>query len=219
VEGEDLYESGVAERVEIVAVAHRIQRASGPAVAELLAAGVPDRRGAAMGRWIRAELCEHTDHVGAHPATARLVELLAGLDEKLVQASDCGLPDALVHGDEHPGNAIAREGGASADQAGIVLLDWGDSYVGHPAFDALRLGVGLPPEEKEQVVAAWVEAWLHGFPGSDPKRAVDQLRAVEPLRLAAVYASFLRQIEPTERRYHAGDVRDCLDRALETTVS
>ncbi len=219
VDGEDLYESGVAQRVEIVAVAHRIQRSSLVAIDELLTAGVPDRRGITMAQWIRAELGEHADHVGAHRAPDRVAGLLAGLDEQLRQASSCGLPDVLVHGDEHPGNAISHPGREMSQHGeGTVLLDWGDSYIGHPAFDALRLGVGLPAEEAEQVVTAWVDAWQTAFPGSDPRKAVENIRKVEPLRLAAVYASFVRQIEPTERPYHAADVADCLDRALDVSV-
>ncbi len=219
VAGEDLYESGVAERVDIVAVAHRIQLASISDVDELIAAGVPDRRGAVMAEWIRAELRGDTDHVAAHPASDLLIDLLIGLDEQLRRTSDCGLPDVLVHGDEHPGNAIAWRGvEMSGAEAGTVLLDWGDSYIGQPAFDALRLGVGLPAEAKEQVVEAWVEAWHTSFPDSDPRQAVELLGVVEPLRLAAVYASFLRQIEPTERRYHAADVAQCLDRAVEAAL-
>ena len=63
--------------------------------------------------------------------------------------SACGLPDALVHGDAHPGNAIGS-------QHGTVLLDWGDSFIGHPAFDALRMGVGLDPASDETALLAGV---------------------------------------------------------------
>ena len=34
------------------------------------------------------------------------------------------------------------------------------------------------------------------------------------LRLAAVYAHFVANIEPTERAFHLDDIRDLLDRAV-----
>jgi hypothetical protein len=50
-------------------------------------------------------------------------------------------------------------------------------------------------------------------PGSDPERAVELLRPVAELRMAAVYAMFLAGIEPSEHPYHLGDVPACLSRA------
>ena len=120
----------------------------------------------------------------------------------------CGLPDALVHGDAHPGNAIG-----SGDRT--VLIDWGDSFVGHPGFDALRIGVGLEADAEQELIEGWARLWQASVPGSDPLRAARLLRPVESLRLAAVYAHFLANIEPSERVFHADDVRLGLDRAVE----
>ena len=203
VDGADLYGAAATERVRIAAAEHDLQRRSVGAADELLAAGVPDRRGRRLGVWMREQLA--ADLVN-HPA-ARLVETL---DERLDAVAACGLPDCLVRGDAHPGNAIG-----AGDR--LVLLDWGDSFVGHPAFDVLRMGVGLDVADEAALVAEWAGWWAAEVPGSDPARAVELLRPVEHLRAAAVYAAFLAQIEPTERVFHADDVQLALDSAVTTS--
>ena len=99
---------------------------------------------------------------------------------------------------------------------GAASCSWtgGDSFVGHPAFDVLRMGVGLDVADEAALVAEWSRWWADDVPGSDPTRAVELLRPVEHLRAAAVYADFLTRIEPTERVFHADDVRLALDLAV-----
>ncbi|MFG2058612.1 phosphotransferase family protein [Micromonospora sp. NPDC048930] len=76
-----------------------------------------------LARWIRGQLAPHD--------TAVVADLLAGLDDRLDRVRDCGLPDTLVHGDLHPGNV-------RGDGRRATFIDWGDAFVGHPAFDILR---------------------------------------------------------------------------------
>ena len=198
VPGEDRYAAGPAERAAVAADHHGIQLRAADDVATLIAAGVPDRRGAALAGWIRTALA---------PYDVSVVDgLLAALDDRLDEVRRCGLPDTLVHGDLHPGNV-------RGDGERRVLIDWGDSFVGHPAFDILRLTETLDPATAGPLLAAWAARWRADVPGCDPERAVALLRPVAPLRLAAVYAAFLAGIEPSEQPYHAGDVPACLARA------
>ncbi|RZU73542.1 phosphotransferase family enzyme [Micromonospora kangleipakensis] len=198
VPGEDRYAAGVEERAGVAADHHAIQVRAADDVAALVAAGVPDRRGPALARWIRAALAPHD--------VSTVDGLLAGLDDRLDEVRRCGLPDTLVHGDLHPGNV-------RGDGERRVIIDWGDAFVGHPAFDILRLTEALDPATAGPLLAAWAARWRADVPGCDPERAVTLLRPVAPLRLAAVYAMFLAGIEPSEHPYHAGDVPACLDRA------
>ncbi|MEH0844424.1 phosphotransferase [Micromonospora sp. CPCC 205711] len=193
--GEDRYGADAAERDAIGADHHDLQLRALPLVAQLVADGVPDRRGAALGRWIRAALADH------HAAGQ-----LVGLEERLDEVRRCGLPDTLVHGDLHPGNA-------RGDRRQRTIIDWGDSFVGHPAFDILELTLELPAEDSTALVAAWCARWRASAPGCDPERAVALLRPVFWLRTAAVYADFLAGIEPSERPYHEADVPECLVKA------
>ncbi|WP_349255136.1 phosphotransferase family protein [Micromonospora robiginosa] len=181
-----------------MAAHHARQRHAVGAVDRLVADGVPDLRGHRLAEWIRARLTGHDVSVAAG--------LLDGLDRRLRRLRDCGLPDTLVHGDLHPGNV-------RGDGTRPVVIDWADAFAGHPAFDILRLTETLDPATAGRLVDAWADRWRADAPGSDPHRAVDLLRPVAPLRLAAVYAMFLAGIEPSEHPYHAHDVPAALAQA------
>ncbi|MCW6005633.1 aminoglycoside phosphotransferase family protein [Micromonospora sp. CPCC 205371] len=201
VEGDDLYGAGIATRDAIAADMHRIQLAARDKEVELLAAGVPDLRTAPLYEWIAGVV---TRYGGDDPGLRALVE---GLPDRLSTVESCGLPDTLVHGDLHPGNVR----GTSERR---TIIDWGDSSLGHPAFDILRLVEGVPAADATQLIEAWAARWREAMPGCDPERAVELLRPVAALRMAAVYANFLDNIEPSEHPYHATDVPACLRDAL-----
>ncbi|MEV4522846.1 aminoglycoside phosphotransferase family protein [Micromonospora tulbaghiae] len=198
VPGEDRYGAGEGERAAIAAEHHAVQLRACGVVGELVAAGVPDLRGARLAGWIRERLAGHDVSAAAG--------LLDGLDRRLRQVGDCGLPDTLVHGDLHPGNVRGDDGRRT-------VIDWADSFVGHPAFDILRLTEDVDADAAARLIDAWARRWRADVPGSDPHRAVDLLRPVAPLRLAAVYAMFLAAIEPSEHPYHVHDVPAALARA------
>jgi hypothetical protein len=82
-------------------------------VAELLAAGAPDRRLAA--------LPELAKEVVGDGALVRHVARLAG------ELAALGLPETIQHDDFHDGNVFVRDGR-------YVFFDWGDSCVSHPFF-------------------------------------------------------------------------------------
>ncbi|MET7468764.1 phosphotransferase family protein [Micromonospora sp. NPDC005686] len=197
VPGEDRYGAGEGERAAIADGHHLVQLRACGVVGELVAAGVPDLRGTRLAGWIRERLAGHD------VSAAR--GLLDGLDRRLRRVGDCGLPDTLVHGDLHPGNV-------RGDGQRRVVIDWADSFVGHPAFDILRLTEDVDADAAARLIDAWARRWRTDVPGSDPHRAVDLLRPVAPLRLAAVYAMFLAAIEPSEYPYHVHDVPAALAR-------
>ncbi|MGK5443238.1 phosphotransferase family protein [Micromonospora sp. URMC 105] len=195
VPGEDRYGAEAAERDAIAADQHALQVGALPLADDLVAAGVPDLRGVALARWIRAALAQHDAEA-----------VLSGLEARLARARECGVPDTLVHGDLHPGNV-------RSDGKRRVIIDWGDSFVGHPAFDILTLTSGLPPDASDALTAAWCARWRAAVSGCDPERVVELLRPVAAVRSAAVYAAFLAGIEPSERVYHEADVPRWLARA------
>jgi Phosphotransferase enzyme family len=184
VPGEDLHDAPTGVRRRIAELVHPLQVKAAGHVDELLALGVPDRRAGLLLRAI-------TEVAGDVP----------GLPDRLAAVAACGIPDTLVHGDLHPGNVRGPEP--------LTVIDWGDSFIGHPAFDILRLA-----DDDPDVIEGWIAQWRRAVPGSDPGTALDLLRPVAALRNAAVYARFLANIEPSEYRYHAADVGEWLDRAL-----
>ncbi|MFG3710195.1 aminoglycoside phosphotransferase family protein [Micromonospora sp. NPDC047730] len=199
VPGEDRYGAPIEERLAMAADFHPVQVRSILDVAELVAAGVPDLRAPHLAGWIRDRLSGHD--------TSSVESLLTGLEARLDEAARCGLPDTLVHGDLHPGNVRACAGQH-------VVIDWGDAFVGHPAFDVLRLAEGLDAAAARSVYEEWCARWRADVPGCEPERAAELLRPVAALRMAAVYAMFLDGIEASERVYHATDVDACLKQAL-----
>jgi hypothetical protein len=194
VPGVDGYDAGVAQVAAIAAVHHRIQLRAVAAAGDLAAAGVPDRRGPRLAGWIRAALAGHEPAVDT---------VLPDLDGRLAALAACGLPDTLVHGDLHGGNTRIGDGPP-------VIFDWGDSSLGNPAFDVLRLTGHLDAADRRDVVGAWAARWRADLPGADPERAVALVRPLAALCGAAAYASFLAHIEPAEHPYHRADVPDSL---------
>jgi Ser/Thr protein kinase RdoA (MazF antagonist) len=118
----------------------------------------------------------------------------------------CGIPDTLVHGDLHPGN-VRRDG------ANITLLDWGDSFLGCPAFDILRLSEGASRDDAAALLGQWSALWKQQQYNSEPERAIALIRPLVPLLAAATYANFVEHIEESERPFHAFDVAEQLELA------
>ena len=83
--GEDFYDAPLDVRLRLGDLAHGIQLASVDATSDLVAAGVPDRRGPAQAAWIR----EHLEPwVNGHPAEA----LLDDLDDRIDELDGAGCP-------------------------------------------------------------------------------------------------------------------------------
>ena len=97
--------------------------------------------------------------------------LLDGLAARWDHIDECGLPDTLVHGDFHQGNL------RSAGPGHLVLLDWGDSGIGHPMLDQSAFLDRLSPADRQAVRQAWTDAVASGGPrlrarpGGVPARA------------------------------------------------
>jgi Ser/Thr protein kinase RdoA (MazF antagonist) len=179
------------------------------AVDELLALGLPDGRSDALVA-AEADLLDRRDVRGTlTPGELdRIDALVAALPGRLAELDACGLPATLVHGDLHPGNWIG-------DGSRLVLVDWGDSLVGHPMLDVLAFLQRTPAGAvRDHVRRVFVESWRAAAPRSDPDRAMSLIEPVEAVRRALVYRTFLDGIEETERDYHEADVPAMLRLAL-----
>jgi hypothetical protein len=199
VPGEDGFGAGLDVRAQIAAEWHPVQEHFAGRVDDLLETGMPDARPALPEFERVAE--PHYDTVDG------LRELMTGLPDRLEEIAACRLPDTIVHGDLHPGNARVGAGHP-------VIMDWGDATVNHPADDILRLTEGLDDADTGTLVAAWAARWREAVPESDPERAAELMRPVFHLRRAVIYAGFLAAIEPSEHIYHARDVPDRLAQAV-----
>jgi hypothetical protein len=199
--GVDGYAASVLEALELIDVLVALQVWSAGELDALAATGVPERR---LGPLVEAA----TKVVRrCAPKDRELARLLETVDARIAAIERCGLPDVLVHGDAHPGNA--RIGG---DAGPGIWFDWGDASIGHPLLD-LAVTARAPAERRDQLVAHWLGRWRAAVPGCDPDRAWALLRPIAALADAVTYQGFLDRIEPNERCYHRDDVLPCLRRA------
>ena len=196
--GRDGHEATIEETLPLIDSLVELQRGTVGRVPELLAAGVPDERWPVLLPHLAALVSRLAPH------DTRLLRLVGSAADRARAIDECGLPEALVHGDAYPGNA--RLGTEPP-----VWFDWGDSRVGNPLLDLAVLESA--PDRRQLLEQHWLAAWARAVPGSEPGRAWKLLRPLAVLRTALVYQTFLDNIEPSERAYHIGDVGPALERA------
>jgi Ser/Thr protein kinase RdoA (MazF antagonist) len=202
--GEDLYAAKAPLLNEMVNLLVELQRSWADRVEELLALGLPDWRGPALGAAI-ADVVERTREEIALEDSATLADFVRGLPGRFDDVARCGLRDSLVHGDFHPGNF-------RGDGRSLTLLDWGDSGVGHPLLDQPAFLDPIPDTAVAAVRTHWLQQWREAVPGSDPARASVLLAPIAAARQAVIYRRFLDNIEPAEQPYHRADPAKWLSR-------
>jgi len=205
--GEEAYLASVESRRTLIDLLIHLQVSTIGRIEEFEAAGVPDGRLAALVAAAEAVVLRRA------PEDRVLRELVDGAAERVAAIVECGLPDVLVHGDAHGGNARI---GPGADPG--IWFDWGDSRIGHPILD---VGVLLRPGHQHgpELIEHWLDGWKRSVPGSDPHRAWELVRPLAVLNEAVVYQGFLDRIEATERPYHVNDVLPRLAGAAELAAS
>jgi hypothetical protein len=197
IDGDDLYEP--ADEAALAMIDALVAMQSGPLVAvdDLLALGLPDWRVPALA----GPAARLLDRRGADldPIERRVLEaLIDGLDERHRRLVECGIPDSLVHGDFHPGNARGRG-------TDITILDWGDTGVGNPLLDMAAFTERMPAQQRSVAQGHWAQRWMSVIPGSDPRHAAEVIAPVSALRQAIIYRGFVDHIERDERVYHETD--------------
>jgi hypothetical protein len=202
--GHDLYDAPLPRLLEMVDLLVAIQADSVGDIGTILDAGAPDWRGPALTAAIAAVL-DRTGPELSGDDRAVLDPFVAGLDDRFAAIAAAGLPDTVVHGDFHPGNL-------RGDGETLVLLDWGDSGVGHPLLDEAAFCDRMPAAGVAAVRAHWHAAWRRCVPGADPDRAADLVGPIAAARQAVIYRRFLDAIEPSEHPYHRSDPGDWLRR-------
>ncbi len=172
---------------------------------------MPDRRPDAALPLVAGVVDRHAGELTA-PERVELRALLDGLPQRLAALAATGVPDTLVHGDLHPGNARGEPGR-------FTLLDWGDAAIGHPALDFLRLHDWVLPADRGPATEHWVADWSRRVPGCDARRAAELARPWLQLMGAVTYRRFLDHIEPSEHPFHAADPARCLRAAVAVAVA
>jgi hypothetical protein len=202
--GDDLYDAELPQLLQMVTLLVDLQQSWAGRVDELLALGLPDWRAPALGTSIASVIERAADELPTDDH-ATLDKFVHDLPSRFAELAACGLPDALVHGDFHPGNF-------RGDGRALTLLDWGDSGVGHPLLDQPAFLGRIPADAVAAAREHWVQQWRAAVPGCDPARAALLLAPIAAARQAAIYRGFLDRIEPAEHPYHRHDPAEWLQR-------
>ena len=192
VPGDDRYGAGVDTSRRMIDLLVGIQSSVDPSTLPPMPRWTPSSLAPTAERTLAlADDVDAEDRAAVASLIARLPRLEGDLDV-------CGLPDTLVHGDFHPGNL-------RGDDDRLVLLDWGDSGIGHPLLDHAAFMERMPAAAASTLTTHWTSAWRAAVPGSDPERALELLTPYGALRQATLYRGFLDRIEASEHVYHAAD--------------
>jgi len=197
VPGDDCFDASLDLMVEMVRFLVDLQTKWMDRLPELVSLGLPDWRPDRLGPALADLVTRCGGEIGPEQRRT-LDDLISGLPDRWAEIDACGLPPTLVHGDFHPGNFRGQAGS-------LVLMDWGDSFIGHPLLDMIAM-LDRAGDGKHRVRDEWMRAWAKAVPGSNPARAADLLAPVAALRNALVYRTFLDAIEASEYPYHAADV-------------
>jgi hypothetical protein len=203
--GQDLIAPGPRVLRDMVSLLVRLQQHYASRTDELLALPVPDWRSPALIASI-AEVVERTSAELSAEDNASLRDFVRTLPDRCAEVEACGVPDSLVHGDFWPGNIRGE-----ADH--FIILDWGDSGVGHPLLDQSAFLERIGRDDVDAIRQHWAQQWRLAVPDSDPARAAARIGPISAARRAVVYRQFLDQIEPSEHPYHRSDPADMLRRA------
>jgi hypothetical protein len=205
--GEDQYEAQEPTLRALISILVDLQVQWAGRAESLISMGLPDWRAEALAQSVES-VVHRTAAVLPDADRGTLLRLVDGLPRRFAAVTECGIPDSLVHGDFAPGNA---RGGNDR----LVLLDWGDSGVGHPLLDQSAFMDRVPSRLVPALSEHWSALWREAAPGADPERAARLLAPVSAARQAVIYQAFLDQIEPAEHPYHRNDPARWLSRAAD----
>jgi hypothetical protein len=157
----------------------------------LRAAGCPHRGLEVLARRIPRLCADAGAMLLGHAAglSRREIEQVAALAPTLLSLcedlADCGLPDALEHGDLRAGNVLST-------LSGPIYLDWSDSSISHPFFSAIQPmtdAAGLVPGSSIQLQrlmrTSYLTPWRELAPERTLQRAFDLARILAPVHSAA----------------------------------
>jgi hypothetical protein len=175
-----------------------LQRALAPDRAALHAlrdAGAPHRPLATLAAALAGAIGPDGLGVGDDPIdpgrVRRAVEALAA---SIATVEAIGLPETVVHGDFHSGNA------ALVDDR-IVIIDWSDAAIANPAIDYVTwiAWSGARQAEMDEATDGWVEAWSGAVDGTALRAAIDDVVIVGAAYQVVSYDGIRRNLEPATR--------------------
>jgi hypothetical protein len=183
------------------------------ALRTLLEAGAPHRPLADLVASVAAAIGPDGFGVGAGGVPPeRAGRVLEALATAVARVEAVGLPESVVHGDFHSGNA------ALVDDR-IVIIDWSDAAISNPAID-LVTWLGWSGDRQAEIDAAidgWVDAWSGAVDRDALRAVVDDVLIVGAAYQIVSYDGIGRNLEPATRYTMTGG-GDHFLKALEAIV-
>jgi hypothetical protein len=166
-------------------------------LAALGRAGAPHRPAAEVPAALDVAL--GPDGVGFEAAplgAERRARILDGIAAAVARIETLGVPETIVHGDFHPGNAAIVDGRA-------VIIDWSDAAIGCPVVDLLTWisWSDEKPAERQGAIDAWLDA-RSAVVDVDAAALRDRLEDILALGAAyqvISYDGILKALEPATR--------------------
>ena len=124
----------------------------------------------------------------------RAGRILEALATAVARVEAVGLPESVVHGDFHSGNA------ALVDDR-IVIIDWSDAAISNPAIDLVTWVAwsGDRPGEVDAATDGWVDAWSGPVDGEALRAVIDDVLIVGAAYQIVSYDGIRRNLEPATR--------------------
>ena len=159
----------------------------------LFAAGCLDRRIDKMIAQVDPLLADSAIlHKLTPEQTTELRELAPKIKDLLLQLSTFNLPNTLVHGDLHLGNAALVNGQT-------IYFDWTDACIAHPFIDLHSLMWVKDDADRETLLTAYLEPWT-AFAPIERLREIWQLaHTLLPLHHAVSYQHIVYNLEPDSK--------------------
>lgn len=120
----------------------------------------------------------------------------AGLPALCAELASCGVPDALLHGDIHPGN-IAR------NERGYTFFDWTDAAVGQPFLDMIAIASEDDAHTADAMRAAYLAEWATVTGPEPAERAWELAVVLMAANQAISYLSLASSIDPPDQEMAA----------------
>jgi hypothetical protein len=174
-----------------------IQRAFAPdggVIRMLLESGAPHRPLAHLPSSVAEAIGPAGFGVGDALEPGRAGRVIDAVAAAVARVEAVGLPESVVHGDFHSGNA------ALVDDR-IVIIDWSDAAISSPAIDLVTwiAWSGDKQNEIDAAVDAWVEAWSVVVDGEALRAVVEDILVVGAAYQIVSYDGIRRNLEPATR--------------------
>jgi hypothetical protein len=180
----------------------------------LLEAGAPHRPLSQLVAQVAAAIGPSGMGVGDPLEPDRAARVLAAVETAVEAVARVRLPESVVHGDFHSGNA------AIVDDR-IVIIDWSDAAISNPAVDVITW-IGWSGDRQSEIDAAidgWLDAWSTTVDADALRAVIDDVLIVGAGYQIVSYDGIRRNLEPATQYTMVGggdhflkDLETILDR-------